>query len=123
MAKQQIKRRRTKTNFNEKLNPGEKLLIWRRRLDWNQAQAAEYYNCSLFQYKLAEYNSAKNFKYKNITLGSLSPWEICLLYRKRAGKTQLQTGKELGVGRYWIRLQEMGEVPCTRLLEFWEGTG
>lgn len=102
------------------LTPGENLLLWRRRLNWNQSTAAKYFNCSLFTYKMAEYDKAKNFKYGKANLDELHPWERCLIYRKRSRLSQPTIAKKIGIGRYWLRLQEKGTVPCARLLEFWE---
>lgn len=115
-----IERLRIKRNFNEKLTPGETLLIWRRRMEWTQAEAANYYGVSIFRLKLAEYDKAKDFPYKNNLKITLRPNEKCLLYRKRAKLTQPQVATEFGIGRYWLRLQETGKVPCARLLSWWE---
>lgn len=117
------KRCRTKRINNKKLvpTPGELLLVWRRRLKWNQTQAAKYYKVSIFNYKLAEYDKLKNFKYEEFKFWPLHDYEKCVIYRKRSGKTQIELGRELGVGRYWIRLQELGSVPCRKLIAYWEG--
>ncbi len=115
------KRKRITGNLDKELTPCEILLLWRRRLDWNQEDAAKYFGVSLFNYKLAEYGKAKSFNYPKLSHPmSLSPWEKCLIYRKRSGKTQKEIATKIGVGRYWLRLQEMGTVPCQKLLNFWE---
>lgn len=117
-----VNRSRIKRSPNKiiKLSQGESLLIWRRREGWNQGKAAKYYNVSLFSYKLAEYSQSPNFKYKKVSLGELSAPEKCLIYRKRSKKTQKQVAKELGICRYWLRLQEQGVQPCNKLLAHWE---
>lgn len=114
------KRRRIAGNFNEKLTTGEILFIWRRRLGWNQTKASRHHGLSLFKYKMAEYDKLENFKAKILSVSPLQAWEKCLLYRKRAGKTQVEIAKAFGCGRYWLRLQELGKVPCLKLLAFWE---
>jgi hypothetical protein len=101
------------------LTPGEQLLIWRRRMGWNQSLAAAHYGVSLFNYKLAEYDKPREFKYKKYNF-TLRPYEKCLIYRKRSGKKQKEVAKEFGIGRYWLRLQEIGEVKCVKLLDWWE---
>ncbi len=125
MVTKQAKRSGVTRNFNKEiiLSPEEKLLIWRRREDWNQNQAAQHYGLSVFNYKLLEYGKLKkkNVEYKKVILGNLSPKERCLIYRRRAKKTQKQIAKALGCSREWIRQQESGEVSCDNLLRWWEG--
>lgn len=118
-----VKRLRVAANFDGSLSPGETLLLWRRRMGWNQLEAATHFKVSIFTLKLAEYDKARNFKYrKNIKI-ALRDYEKCLIHRKRSGLTQEEVAKQVGVGRYWLRLQEKGDVPCKKLLEFWEGKG
>ncbi len=115
------KRQRTSGNFDERLSPGESLLIWRRRKGWNQGEAARYYKVSLALYKSAEYDMLESFKVKHKVLHlSLTDPEKCLLYRRRDGRTQLEVAKALGIGREWMRLQELGKVPCGKLLRYWQ---
>jgi hypothetical protein len=92
-------------------------------MGWDQVTAANFYNVSYFNYKLAEYDRAEKFEYKPIKLVGLGPNDICILYRKRAKKTQFQVAQEMGIGREWVRLQELGKVPCTKLLAWWESGG
>lgn len=118
---EKAKRERTTGNFDARLTPGEELLIWRRRMDWNQIEAANYFGCSIFRYKLAEYDSpkVKDFNYRKVNI-TLRPYERCLIYRKRAKKTQHEIAEELGICRTWLQQQEAGEVPCDKLLQWWE---
>ena len=122
---QKINRRGTPRNSNKELilSPGEQLLIWRKRQKWNQATAAKHFKRSLFHLKLAEYDKIDNFKYPKLDLGELAPHERCLIYRKRSGKTQEEIAPFIGIGRYWLQLQERGVVSCHRLLGYWEGGG
>lgn len=117
-----IKRSGVARDTDKQLSNGEKLLIWRRRMGWNQAEASCYFNCSIFRYKLAEYDQAKDFKYNDKLKITLKPFEKCLIYRKRSGKTQIEIARKLDMGRFWLRLQETGEVPCDKLLSYWETT-
>lgn len=50
----------------------------------------------------------------------LAPHERCLLYRRRAGKTQAAIAEELKCCRYWVNQMERGEVPSDTLLWYWE---
>jgi hypothetical protein len=118
--RRRIKRASDKTL---KLAPHEVLLIWRKRMGWNQAQAAKECRCSLFQFKLAEYGKPiEGFKYPLKVL-HLSPFEKCLIYRKRAKLKQSEVAKKLGIGREWLRQQESGRIPCHKLLAWWEFRG
>lgn len=115
----QIKRRGTKRTFDEQLTLGENLLIWRRRLNWNQSQAAKHFKISIFFYKLAEYDKSRNdFKYPKFK-HSLNPWEKCVLWRRRSGKGQKEIAAELHISRNWLNQMETGKIDCTRLLEWW----
>lgn len=113
-----IKRQRIKSSIEE-LTQGEKLVLWRRRKNWDQVKAAKYYKVSYFRYKLCEYDRA-SIDVSHIDLGSLQDHEKCLIYRKRSGKIQTQIAKEFGIGREWLRMQEQGTVPCSKLLTWWE---
>ncbi len=116
---QKIERLRTSSDSDAQLTPGEKLLIWRKRLNWNQEQAASYFGVSRFTYQLAEYDKSKDFQYPSFKL-TLKPWELCVLYRKRSGKTQRQLAGEIGISPDWFRQQESGKIPCLKLLDWWE---
>lgn len=120
-----VKRPRTERNSHKELalSPGEKLLIWRRRMDWNQAEAAGHFNVSIFAYVLAEYDKKEDFKYKKNIQITLRDNEKCLIYRRRSKKTQSQVAKEAGICRNWLRMQEMGKVPCENLVRFWNKYG
>lgn len=117
------KQSRAKGNFNEKLTLGETLFIWRRRKNWTQLQAAKYYNVSYFRYSLAEYDKVPNFPMKKTIIGQLQDNERCVLYRRRMGKTQSEIASKVGIGKLWLRLQELGQVPCGKLLNWWENYG
>lgn len=116
-----IKRPRTTGNSNFKLTSGEKLLIWRRRMDWNQAEAAGHFGVSIFAYVLAEYDNKPDFPYKKNVVITLRDNEKCLIHRRRNEMTQYEVADEMGICRNWVRLQEMGTVSCDKLLQFWNG--
>lgn len=115
------KRQRTSGNFDERLSPCEQLLIIRRRNGWNQGDAAAHYKVSLFTYKMAEYGKLETLKTaRRVLYLSLSDSEKCLIYRKRSGLSQKVAAAKMGIGREWFRLQELGKVPCGKLLAWWE---
>lgn len=118
-------RSRTKKSSNKNMNltSHETLLIWRKRLGWNQTQAAKECRCSIFQYKLAEYGKPiEGFTYPLKTL-HLEPHEKCLIYRKRAKLKQSEVADKLGICRNWMRQQESGKIDAARLLSWWEAGG
>jgi hypothetical protein len=104
---------------NLEATSAETLLLFRRRRGWSQARAAKHYKLPYFTYKMAEYGKLTSFEYPKINLGKLGENEECYLFRKRSGKTQETIASAIGCSKYWIYLQEIGKVPCTRLLEFW----
>lgn len=57
---------------------------------------------------------------KRVTIGKLSANERCVLQRKRAGCTQIEVAKELGVCRWWLNQMESGKIDCTPLSHFWD---
>ncbi|AAT69508.1 repressor [Alphaproteobacteria phage PhiJL001] len=46
--------------------------------------------------------------------------EKCLIYRRRAGKTQREVARDLGVSRLWVNKMENGLESCDQLLWYWE---
>lgn len=101
------------------LAPHESLLLWRRRKQWNQKKAAAYYKVPYVTYNFAETGKAKNFKYKEVDLLPLKDHEKCFIFRRRAEKTQEEIATKIGCGVLWLRLQELGRVPCPKLSLYW----
>lgn len=116
---EKAKRQGVAGNIDATLSPGEKLLIWRKRMGYSQMEAASYFDVFYFVYKMAEYGVAKDFPYKKIKI-TLRPHEKCLILRKRMGKTQREIAEDFGICREWMIQQERGEVDCTKLLEWLE---
>lgn len=104
-----------------RLTAGEKLLIDRRRNGRTQADAARHYDVGRFRYGLWERDKQVG-GVPNVIVRSarLDPWERCLIYRHRSGKTQEEIAKGLKMSRYWINKMERGEEPCDSLLWYWE---
>lgn len=102
------------------LAPHEALVLWRRRKHWNQSIAASYYKVPVFVYKMTEYGKQVGFKLPKNKLKKIEDNEKCFIYRRRCGNTQEEIAKLVGCGKYWIQLQELGKVPCHKLLKFWE---
>ena len=124
MAKETKSNRTAKYSKTEELvlTPSEKLVLWRRRKEWNQKTAAAFYLVPLFTYKFAEMGKSKDFKFKKIELNTLEPHEKCFIWRRRSKKTQEEIAREMGRGRYWVRLQELGRVSSKELFNYWTAT-
>jgi hypothetical protein len=57
---------------------------------------------------------------KRVSIGRLSPNERCVLQRKRAGYTQVQVAKDLGLCRWWVNQMETGRQDCSPLSSYWD---
>lgn len=102
------------------LTPPELLLVDRRRRDETQAQAARRLGQSVTRYSRLERGLEPvppNVKVPS--LRQLRPNELCLVLRRRAGKTQLQVATELGRCKMWVRQMERGEVDSGELARYW----
>lgn len=102
----------------EGLRPHEALLLFRRRKNLTQAQAAELQGISKHKYSFWE--RGLDVSIPKIDLGKIYPHEFCLIYRRRVGMTQTQVAKELGCCKEWLKRMEQGKVDCKALLDFWE---
>ena len=120
----EIKVGRAKSNINKRiafsLSDYENLLLWRRRLDWKQMDAAAHFGVSVFIYKRIELGTAKFPEWKIPKIPKITDYEKCLLWRRRANRTQTQIAVSIGCSKYWIYLQELGKVPCVQLYEYWD---
>lgn len=106
------------------LNLAEKLLLWRRRVGINQAEAGKYFGISSFMYHKIEYGKHEipeiiKESLSKIRIQLTSP-ERCFIYRKRCHKKQREIAKEMGCSRLWLRMMETGKAPCDELLGYWE---
>lgn len=98
----------------------EKLFIWRKRLDKNQAAMAEELGLSVREY-LAVEQGLSAFEPSGLegVQGTLTDRERCVLARRRAGLTQRKVAEALGVHRVSVVQMEGGLISCERLMEYW----
>lgn len=101
------------------LTDAERFILKRRRDGLNQRQAAKALGLSLSAYSLLE-RGGSSPTVSPPALGPLKPHERCLLYRRRAGKTQAEVASGLDHCRYSVHQMERGRVDCTDLLCYWE---
>ena len=101
----------------ERLSNCEQLLIDRRRRGETQPQAAKRLGTTPFMYGKWERAVVNG---PSVKVGMLKPYERCLLYRRRAEKTQAEVAEHLERCRWWVNQMERGEVSCDTLLWYWE---
>lgn len=98
---------------------GESLLLERRRKAENQLEAAARYGVHVDTYRAWETDERpKDVPHYNA--GHLKPHEVCLLRRRRAGKTQREVAAAIGMTRLWVMKMELGEASIDRLKGYWE---
>ena len=77
----------------------EKLFIWRKRLNKNQAALAKELGLSVGEYYAAEHGLNALLLQDVPDPGVLSDRERCVLARRRSGLTQREVAAALGAGR------------------------
>ena len=98
---------------------GESLLLERRRKAENQLQAAVRYGVHVDTYRAWETDERPE-DVPQYNAGHLKPHEVCLLRRRRAGKTQREVAAAIGMTRLWVMKMELGEASIDRLKGYWE---
>lgn len=103
-----------------KLTAGERLFILRRRDGLSQTVEAGRQGVTRFIYGAWELD--RNIPYDLVIpiIEKLEPHERCVLYRRRAGKTQDAIAMDMDMSRYWVNLMENGRAPSDDLLWYWE---
>ena len=104
------------------LSTSERLLVYRLRKGLSQRDMATKVKIPYRHYLSVE----KGFLPENqkfpayvTNVSKLSNLEECILLRRRAGLSQLELGKKLGVSRQWVNEMENGKQEAERLLEYW----
>jgi len=97
---------------------GESLLLWRRRKNLSQVEAAKEYGVHPDRYREWEADK-RTIDQPRRHLGQLKPHEVCFLLRRRAGKTQQEVAAAIGCTRLWVIRMEGGKAPVERLVEYW----
>lgn len=103
------------------ITQAERLYFDRRRQGETQKAAAEQYGISYRKYLRCErgLDALSRWGIQPPPLGRLRPHERCILARRRAGLTQEQIAKAIGRCRRLVIMMERGEIPCTKLEEYW----
>jgi len=105
-------------NIRFRLTNAQRLVVTRRREGQSQTEAAKSWGVSFKMYRKWESGKVVG-PYRKI--GHLLLHERCFLLRREAGELQKNVAKKIGVSRFWLRQMECGEVPCKRLVEYWNG--
>lgn len=101
------------------LTPREKLIVYRRRLEFSQEQMAALFGIHRETYGRIERGQIPQTDDVVGDLGGLLDHEKCYILRKRSGRKQIECAQEMGVTRFWFNQMELGKVPCEPLIEFW----
>ena len=102
-----------------KLSPGQKLLIYRRRLGETQEEAASRLGMPESSYCCAELDRAHGWKIATPRLGGLREHEKCLVFRLLHGMSQQEVADAIDRSRYWLGRMERGEVNSATLCRYW----
>lgn len=103
-------------NIRFRLTHAQRLRVVRRREGLTQTEAAKSWGVSFKMYRKWESGKVVG---PYVKIGHLQPHERCFLLRREAGELQKDIAKKIGVSRFWLRQMECGEVPCKRLVEYW----
>ncbi len=98
-------------------NP-ESLVVWRRRKEYNQTQAAAEFGVHVDRYRAWEAGRGEPIPRR--LLGQLRTHEKCFLMRRRRGLTQKALARLMGCTRLWVIQMEDGKAPADRLKQYWK---
>ena len=100
------------------LSEGERALIYRRRMGFNQKQMAAISGVKRRRYGEMETRGSNTLAIVAI-VEPITGAERCLILRRRSGWTQQACADLMGITRYWYNLMENGRAPSTKLEAFW----
>ena len=103
----------------QQITSGEKLVVQRRRLKQNQREAAKAHGVSRNTYAAWELDLATTQDVPDTELSQLEDREACWLLRRRGNWSQDTIAEEIGCSRVWVANMELGQWPCTQLVEYW----
>lgn len=98
----------------------ERFLLARRRMGWNQENAASRLGLSTRDYARLERGELSRPRLRAPRLGRVRRHERCLLLRRRARVSQAEVAREIGRSRWWVNQMERGQAPVDDLVWYWE---
>lgn len=103
------------------VTPAEALVLWRRRKQLTQMQAAEHFGCAVDRVRAWEAGEAPS-KPPKCPLGVIKMYERCFILRRRTTPkmTQPALAERLGVSKLWVLRMEEGTAPVDRLVTYWK---
>lgn len=99
---------------------GECLLLTRRRAGESQEQFARKFGIARNFYGKLERDEEFRREMTVPTPENLTKEEVCLILRRRSGKTQRECAEEIGKTRFWVNVMERGRVPSSYLQKLWK---
>ena len=101
-----------------RLTKGERLLLKRRRIGWNQTEYARYHAVKFDTYSLWERDLRKDAPV--VELGEITQSERYFILRRRSGKTLRWLACKVKCSITWYKKMEKCEVDDSRLKGFWD---
>jgi len=103
------------------ITSAEALVLWRRRKQLTQVQAAAQLGCAVDRLRSWESAEARS-KPPRMQLGVIKMYERCFILRRRATPkmTQEALAARIGVSKLWVIRMEEGTAPTDRLVNFWK---
>lgn len=104
------------------LTYGERLVLWRRRRDFSQRQAARHWRTTRYRYRAWETDdngSETGPLPPRAPLGKLRVHEACFIMRRRSRLSVRALARRLSVTPTWITRMERGDAAPDTLIEHW----
>lgn len=99
------------------LTRGERLMLVRRRNNFNQKQYAEVYGVGTDTYY--KWENDLNSTTPQVDIDELTLPEVCVILRRRRGWTQNEVARRMGCSRVTVNNMERGVTPSYELARFW----
>lgn len=96
----------------------ERVLIWRRRSQLTQEEAAQEYGVS--HRRWGRWERGDEEPQLNKEVNTLTIYEKLYLLRRRQGVSQQKVAEALGCTRAWVQMMETGQSGSEQLQKYWE---
>lgn len=99
------------------LTPAERLVIFRRRARWTQADMADLLAASRNRYE--QWERGQRDGVPHVRLEPLELFEWCYIHRRRKGWTLAEIEERSDFKGKWVHRVERGETDCQPLAQWW----